>query len=66
MYIVEVLIHNSMQSIRGVANGGPDRATTHPNVGYAWPTKIERLRYSYRTVIYSIKAVMGPDCALPT
>ena len=62
MYIVQVLIHNSMESIRGVAKGGPDRATAHPNVGCARPTKIKRLRYSYRTVIYSIKAVMGPDC----
>ena len=51
---------------RDVAKGGPGRAQAHPNAGCALPMKIERLIYSNRTVKYFIKAVNGPDCALPT
>ena len=33
-----------VHTIRGVAEGGPDRAQAHPNVACALPTKIEKDR----------------------
>ena len=45
--------------------GGPGRVQAHPNVDCALPIKILKLKYSNRTFKYPIKAIKGPDCALP-
>ena len=53
-------------NIRGVAEGGPDRAQVHPNVGYALPTlKIEKDRNTLIEQSNTLNAVTNTGCALP-
>ena len=49
---------------RGIAKGRPGRAQAHPHVPAN--ENLKKSKYSNGAFKYSIKAVKGPDCALPT